>query len=143
MLELSTPFPCWVRVILATLVGLGGVSYWTSPSSTTPFPPLLSLFPFLSAGSVCTQVGGIGVGGLGTTGTSRATVRAWDSSRESKFGSFFSITIHSGTSIPSWSSLTKVVVNWELSFSSSDVLVGEKISKSSSQMGISVSPSKV
>lgn len=76
MLELSIPFICWAQVILAALVGSGrgGVSSWTSPTSITPLPPLLSLFHFLSAGLVWVEGGGIGVGGLGITGTSGAAI---------------------------------------------------------------------
>lgn len=39
----------------------------------------------------------IGVGGLGISGILRTVVLAWDSSRESRPGSLFSITMPSGT----------------------------------------------
>ena len=50
----------------------------------------------------------IGVGGLGITGT---VVLAWDSNREIRSGSFFSITMPSGTSLCPRSSLTRAVVS--------------------------------
>ena len=121
--ELSSPFLCQVRVILATLVGLRGASSWTSPSSISSLTPFLSPFRFLPTGLVYTGVGGIGVGGRGTIGTSRVTVQAWDSSRESKSSNLFSITIPSGTSIASWSSLTRAATGYGLSPSSSDSFV--------------------
>lgn len=98
----------------------GEVSSWTSPSSITPLPPFLSLFRFLSAGSVYVGVGGIGVRGLGITRTSGAAIPVWDSSRES---SFFSITIPSGTQVSLWSALTRVIVSWGLSPSFLGMLV--------------------
>ena len=90
----------------------GGVSSWTSPSLTTLLPPLLSIILFLSAGSVYVGATGIGVRGLGITGTLGIVALAWDSSRESKSDSLFSITIPSNTLMSSWFSLTRAVVSW-------------------------------
>ena len=85
-----------------------------------PLPHFLSLFHFLSFGLVYVGVGGLRVGGLGTIGTLGAMVLLWDSSREISYGNLFSITIPSGTSIASWSSLTRVVAGCGLSPSSSN-----------------------
>lgn len=104
-------------------MGLGGAFSWTLPSSISPLPPFLSLFHFLLAGLVCTGVGGIGVGGLGIIGTSGAAVPVWDSSRESRSGNLFSITISLGTSIASRSLLTRAAVERGLIPSSSNLFV--------------------
>ena len=93
------------------------------PSLMGPQPPFLSLFCFLSTSSVCVGVRGIGVGGLGTIGTSGAVVPTWGSSKESRSGNLVSITIPSGTLIAFWSSLTRATARCGLSPSSLDLFV--------------------
>ena len=112
--ELSPPLLFWVWLVFDTLVCSRGVSSWISPFSVELFPPFLSLFRFLLASLVCGGGGGIRVGGLGTIGNLGVVVPAWDSSKESRTSILFSSTNALGTSVVSWFSLTRVVVNLEL-----------------------------
>lgn len=59
------------------------------------------------------------MGCLGTIGTLGVIVLAWDSNKETKFDSLFSITISSSSLVASWFSLTRAAARCELDASSS------------------------